>query len=109
MNETADLSLEEQQSSQRSTILRVYNYYRILLSFLFLFLFLDPDFHRFVGSVNPELFQNTIIFYVIINILIGLTTLFYPCGVSLQSHPFADHPCRRYCLFNLVDVCQWRR
>jgi two-component system sensor histidine kinase PilS (NtrC family) len=66
---------ELQHSLQRSTILRVYNYYRILISFLFLFLFLDQNFREFVGSANPELFQTTIIGYIIGNVLIGLATL----------------------------------
>ena len=86
-NETDDLSLEEQQSSQRSTILRVYNYYRIVLSFLFLFLFLDPNFQRFVGSVNPDLFQRTIIFYISINVLIGLATLFIRVEILSRTAP----------------------
>lgn len=87
MIETADLSLEEQRSSQRATILRVYNYYRILLSFLFLFLFLDPNFQRFVGSVNPELFQTTIVLYIGFNVLIGLTTLFISVEFLSKTAP----------------------
>ena len=87
MIETADLSLEEQRSSQRATILRVYNYYRILLSFLFLFLFLDPNFQRFVGSVNPELFQTTIVLYFGFNVLIGLTTLFISVEFLSKTAP----------------------
>ena len=87
ISETVDLSPEELQSSQRSTILRVYNYYRILISFLFLFLFLDPNFQRFVGSVNPELFQITIVFYIGINVLIGLTTLFISVEFLSKTAP----------------------
>ena len=87
ISETFDLSPEELQSSQRSTILRVYNYYRILISFLFLLLFLDPNFQRFVGSVNPELFQITIVFYIGINVLIGLTTLFISVEFLSKTAP----------------------
>lgn len=72
----AKASFEKQHSLQRSTILRVYNYYRIFLSFLFLFLFLSENFNDFVGAEDPELFQNVIIIYIISNILIGLGTLF---------------------------------
>lgn len=69
--ESANYS-DDLHSLQRSTILRVYNYYRILISFLFLYLFSDVNFREFVGSTNPELFQSTIVFYLGANILIGL-------------------------------------
>lgn len=65
-------SFDDLHSLQRSTILRVYNYYRILISFLFLYLFSDQNFREFVGSVNPDLFQDTIVVYLSANILIGL-------------------------------------
>jgi|TARA_B100002003_G_scaffold125324_2_gene115637 two-component system sensor histidine kinase PilS (NtrC family) len=86
-DETIGLSLQDEQVSQRSTILRVYNYYRILISFLFLFLFLDPNFQRFVGSVNPDMFQKTILTYISVNILIGLTTLFVRVEVLSKTTP----------------------
>lgn len=76
MSEASASTFEQQHSLQRSTILRVYNYYRILISFLFLFLFLDRNFQEFVGSANPELFQVTILCYIGGNLLIGLATLF---------------------------------
>ena len=50
--------LEEQLKRQRATVFRVYNYYRVLISFLFLFLFLDPNLNEFVGNVNPDLFTS---------------------------------------------------
>ena len=63
---------DDLHSLQRSTILRVYNYYRILISFLFLYLFSEENFREFVGNVNPELFQDTILVYLSANVLIGL-------------------------------------
>ncbi len=63
---------DELHTLQRSTILRVYNYYRILISFLFLYLFSDQNFQEFVGAFNPELFQTTILYYLGANIVIGL-------------------------------------
>ena len=72
----AGVALEELQSLQRTTILRVYNYYRILISFLFLFLFLDNNFNAFIGKLNPELFQMTIVIYLCLNIAVGLATFF---------------------------------
>ena len=75
--------LDAEQNAQRATVFRVYNYYRVLIAFLFLFLFLDPNLNEFVGNVNPELFRNTIITYIAINIVIGVATLF--ASVELLS------------------------
>ena len=72
----AEDGFEAQHSLQRSTILRVYNYYRILISFLFLFLFLDSHFSTFIGKFNPDLFRTTSLIYLALNITVGLGTLF---------------------------------
>jgi two-component system, NtrC family, sensor histidine kinase PilS len=72
----AEDGFEAQHSLQRSTILRVYNYYRILISFLFLFLFLDSHFSTFIGKFNPDLFRITSLIYLALNITVGLGTLF---------------------------------
>ncbi|MEM7364209.1 MAG: ATP-binding protein [Pseudomonadota bacterium] len=77
-------SPEELQSQQKSTILKVYNYYRIFLSFLFLFLFLDG---KFVGGANPDLFQTTILIYIVANSLIGLATLFLSTDTLSKTGP----------------------
>ena len=77
--------LEEEQRAQRATIFRVYNYYRIGIAFLFLFFFVNPELNEFVGAVNPELFQQTIITYIIVNVLIGIATLFV--NVRFLSQP----------------------
>ena len=50
METSTEAAFEEQHSLQRSTMLRVYNYYRILISFLFMFLFIDKNFGEFVGE-----------------------------------------------------------
>ena len=70
--------LGQPQLRQRAALLRVYNYYRILISFGFLFLFLKESFGEFVGAVNPALFRQTILVYLFVNILIGLMSLFAP-------------------------------
>jgi two-component system sensor histidine kinase PilS (NtrC family) len=77
--------LEEQQKAQRATIFRIYNYYRVLISFLFLFLFLDPNLNDFVGKVDSELFKITILSYIIINVVLGIATLF--ADVNFLSKP----------------------
>ena len=81
------LSLEEEQAAQRATVFRVYNYYRVLIAFLFLFLFLDPNLNEFVGTINPELFQNTIITYIVANIIIGIATLFVSVRFLSRTAP----------------------
>ncbi|MEX1237929.1 MAG: histidine kinase dimerization/phospho-acceptor domain-containing protein, partial [Pseudomonadales bacterium] len=87
MRKNLDAGLEQQHSLQRSTILRVYNYYRILISFLFLFLFLDENFQEFVGSAQPAIFQATVVIYLIGNILIGLTTMFVRAELLSKTTP----------------------
>ena len=69
-------SHEEQWSLQRTTILRIYNYYRIGISFLFLFLFVDTDFNEFVGQTDPDLFLTAVVGYIVVNVLISLLTFF---------------------------------
>lgn len=78
MDTSDGLSFEENLKHQRLVIFRIYNYYRIGLSFLFLFIFIrlldfvSPDISQFVGRTDPELFQTTIVSYVIANIAIGI-------------------------------------
>ena len=40
-----------------------------------MFLFIDKNFGEFVGAVYPELFQQTIVMYLIANIIIGFLPL----------------------------------
>ncbi len=68
--------LVEQEQSQRATVFRVYNYYRVGLAFLFLYLFLDPNLNEFVGGMDPDLFGTVIVTYLAVNILAGVFTLF---------------------------------
>lgn len=104
MTENLDAGLEQQHSLQRSTILRVYNYYRILISFLFLFLFLDDNFQEFVGSTHPDVFQATALIYLVGNILIGLATLFVRAELLAKTTPsfiilIADIACLNLLMF----------
>lgn len=87
MSEATDVDFEQQRSAQRATILRVYNYYRILIAFLFLFLFLNKNFHEFVGSLNPQLFLITIFTYIAFNVLVGFAALFIPSEVLSRTAP----------------------
>ncbi|MBL4682763.1 MAG: PAS domain-containing sensor histidine kinase [Pseudomonadales bacterium] len=80
-------AFEDLHSLQRSTILRVYNYYRLLISFLFLYLFSVEDFSEFVGAANPELFQDTIIVYLLGNVLLSLSPVVVSEQVMAKTAP----------------------
>jgi two-component system sensor histidine kinase PilS (NtrC family) len=69
------LGIEEKQRLQHVAVIRIYNYYRILVSFLLLFLFLQPEDERWVGTINPDLYQITVLIYIGANIIIGLASL----------------------------------
>jgi two-component system sensor histidine kinase PilS (NtrC family) len=64
------------QQEQRVAILKIYNYYRILLSFLLLFIFLQPADKAWVGQIDPQLFRATILIYLVVNSAIGIVFLF---------------------------------
>lgn len=72
------LSFEDNLKQQRLVILQIYNYYRIGLSFLFLFIFIhlldfvSQDISKFVGRTDPDLFQTSILSYLAVNIAIGI-------------------------------------
>lgn len=87
MEQFSQSILEEQQNAQLAAIFRVYNYYRVLIAFLFLFLFLDPNLNSFVGTVNPDLFRNTAITYISVNIVIGIATLFVSINLLSKTAP----------------------
>ncbi len=80
-------SHEEQWSLQRTTILRIYNYYRIGISFLFLFLFVDTDFNEFVGQTDPDLFLTAVVGYIVVNVLISLLTFFVRVELLSKTGP----------------------
>ena len=73
--QTEELILQEQLAereanslTQRAAVLRVYNYYRIVLSFSLMILFYEVPDQTFVGSFEPEFFQTVILAYVILNV-----------------------------------------
>lgn len=81
-DQTEELILQEQLAernakslTQRAAVLRVYNYYRIVLSFLLMILFYEISGQHFVGSYDPSLFQNIILTYVILNVASGFYCL----------------------------------
>ncbi len=79
---TEELILQEQLAekeakslTQRSAVLRVYNYYRIVLSFSLMILFYEVPNQTFVGSFEPGYFQTIILAYLILNVASGFYCL----------------------------------
>ena len=59
-------------------VLRVYNYYRVLLSFFLLYLFIDVPDQMLVGALYPDLYQVLVLGYFVVNLVIAVTTLLLP-------------------------------
>ena len=85
MDVAAETEFEDKQQLNRATILRVYNYYRLIIAFGFLYLFIDPNLTDFVGRINPDLFLNTIIFYIVVNAMIAVGTLLIREGYLVNT------------------------
>jgi diguanylate cyclase (GGDEF)-like protein len=62
---------------ERILVLRVYNYFRIVLSFFLLILFFQDTSHTFVGIFDPGWFQSILSLYLLFNIVIGMATLVF--------------------------------
>lgn len=80
--QTEELILKEQLAerdaktlAQRAGVLRVYNYYRIILSFLLMILFYEIPGQTFVGALEPAFFQTIVLAYVIFNVGTGFYCL----------------------------------
>jgi len=78
----ADAFLQQQMEkreakwhSERAVVLRVYNYYRIVLSFFLLILFYEVPGQTFVGSLSPDWFQTVMLLYLMLNVGTGFVVL----------------------------------
>lgn len=77
-----DTILEEQtksrqlaSQSERAVVLRVYNYFRIVIAFLLLILFYQVPDQTFVGTLEPLWFQVITLLYLVFNVVTGLLVL----------------------------------
>ena len=61
--------------AERAVGMRVYNYFRIVLSFLFAFIFYNFPDQTFVGALDPNWFQATMFTYLVSNIVFGIAML----------------------------------
>ncbi|MFT4798432.1 MAG: diguanylate cyclase (GGDEF)-like protein [Candidatus Azotimanducaceae bacterium] len=60
---------------ERVVVLRVYNYFRIVLSFLLLIVFYEIPNQAFVGRFEPRWFQSIMLFYLMFNVASGFAVL----------------------------------
>lgn len=74
MTTTVKSPMSERQRN-KTAILRVFNYYRVFLSFALLLLFIQVPGQEFVGTHAPGLFQMAILGYIGINTTISLLAL----------------------------------
>lgn len=70
-----DDELEQKLQHNTTLILRVFNYYRVLLSFALLLLFVQVPDQQFVGKSAPDMFQPAILAYIGTNIVASLLSL----------------------------------
>lgn len=61
--------------SERTVVLRVYNYFRIILSFLLLILFYEFADQTYVGALEPRWFQSLMLTYLMLNVAFGFAVL----------------------------------
>jgi diguanylate cyclase (GGDEF)-like protein len=68
-------------------VLRVYNYYRIFLSFCLLYLYFNMPEQTVVGQQYPALFQQLVFYYFPANVFIALATLLLPEHYLVRRAP----------------------
>lgn len=70
--------INEQRRRQNATLLRIYNYYRIVLGATLMVLFVREIGERPLGTLDPHLFLVTLSAYIGINVLVALSSLLIP-------------------------------
>ncbi|TVS18975.1 MAG: PAS domain-containing sensor histidine kinase [Gammaproteobacteria bacterium] len=68
----------EQQRQQAATLLRIYNYYRIVVGIALLVIFVREIGERLLGTQNPDAFLVTVLAYIAINMIIAGMSLLVP-------------------------------
>lgn len=66
---------EAKANRERMVVLRVYNYFRIVLSFLLIILFFEIEGQKFVGTLEPRWFQALSLVYLALNVALGFFVL----------------------------------
>lgn len=68
-------SRQAKGDSERLVVLRVYNYFRIVISFLLLIVFYEIPGQTFVGAFEPRMFQSISLLYLMFNVTVGFAVL----------------------------------
>ncbi len=68
----------QQQRHQNATLLRIYNYYRLVVGIALLVLFVGEIGERLLGTLDPDAFLLTLISYTTVNLLIAAASLLVP-------------------------------
>jgi len=68
----------KQQRRQAATLLRIYNYYRIVVGISLLVIFVREIGERLLGTLNPDAFLMTVLAYIGANIFIAIVSLLIP-------------------------------
>jgi diguanylate cyclase (GGDEF)-like protein/PAS domain S-box-containing protein len=66
---------QEKGERERLVVLRVYNYFRIVISFLLLIVFYEIPDQTFVGAFEPRMFQSVSLLYLMFNVVVGFAVL----------------------------------
>jgi diguanylate cyclase (GGDEF)-like protein len=61
--------------AERAVVLRVYNYFRIVLSFFLIIIFYEIPNQTFVGILEPRWFQTVVLVYLMLNVSTGFLIL----------------------------------
>lgn len=79
---TQSLPLTDQRQQQDKRLLRIFNYYRVILSLILLFIYFNEVGKAFIGLEYPLLFISTTIVYTAVNVVLALLLL-----NDLRLHP----------------------
>lgn len=70
--------IAQQRSQQNVSLLRIYNYYRIVLGVSLLVIFIREIGERLLGTLNPDMFVLTVSSYIVVNVVFAAACLFLP-------------------------------
>ncbi len=83
-------------------VLRVYNYYRIFLSFCLLYVYVNVPGQQFLGGLHPTLFQQLVYTYFIANSVIAIVCLVVPPRYVIGRIPIFVIFCGDISFFGLL-------
>lgn len=70
--------LDAQRRSQNASLLRIYNYYRVLVGISLLVIFVREIGDRLIGTLDPDAFVITVSLYIAVNLVIAIGSLALP-------------------------------